>query len=60
MVRYFRPLARVGDRIHGIARDNFAERRSVRDFMEELRGAGVQTGAPPGGIAAGPVAGCHP
>lgn len=26
--------------------DNIAERLSVRDFMEELRGAGVQTGGP--------------
>ena len=27
--------------------DNMAERLSIRDFMEELRGAGVQTGGPP-------------
>ncbi len=27
-------------------RDNIAERLSVRNFMEELRGAGVQTGGP--------------
>lgn len=26
--------------------DNMAERRSMRNFMEELRGAGVQTGGP--------------
>ena len=26
--------------------DNIAERLSVRDFLEELRGAGVQTGGP--------------
>ena len=26
--------------------DNMAERLSMRDFMEELRGAGVQTGGP--------------
>lgn len=26
--------------------DNIAERLSMRDFMEELRGAGVQTGGP--------------
>jgi hypothetical protein len=26
--------------------DNIAERLSVRNFMEELRGAGVQTGGP--------------
>ena len=26
--------------------DNMAERLSIRDFMEELRGAGVQTGGP--------------
>lgn len=26
--------------------DNIAERLSVRDFMQELRGAGVQTGGP--------------
>ncbi|KRB08728.1 YaiI/YqxD family protein [Lysobacter sp. Root690] len=28
-------------------RDNIAERLSVRNFMDELRGAGVQTGGPP-------------
>ena len=27
--------------------DNMAERLSIRDFMEELRGAGIQTGGPP-------------
>lgn len=27
--------------------DNIAERLSMRNFMEELRGAGVQTGGPP-------------
>lgn len=27
--------------------DNMAERLSLRNFMEELRGAGVQTGGPP-------------
>lgn len=27
--------------------DNMAERLSMRNFMEELRGAGVQTGGPP-------------
>ena len=27
--------------------DNMAERLSVRNFMDELRGAGVQTGGPP-------------
>ena len=27
--------------------DNMAERLSIRDFMEALRGAGVQTGGPP-------------
>jgi len=27
--------------------DNIAQRLSMRDFMEELRGAGVQTGGPP-------------
>ena len=27
--------------------DNMAERLSIRDFMDELRGAGVQTGGPP-------------
>lgn len=27
--------------------DTMAERLSMRDFMEELRGAGVQTGGPP-------------
>lgn len=32
-----------GERFTG---DNIAERLSVRDFMEELRGAGVQTGGP--------------
>lgn len=32
-----------GDRY---TKDNIAERLSVRDFMEELRGAGVQTGGP--------------
>jgi uncharacterized protein YaiI (UPF0178 family) len=28
-------------------RDNIAERLSVRNFMDELRGAGIQTGGPP-------------
>lgn len=28
-------------------KDSIAERLSVRDFMDELRGAGVQTGGPP-------------
>ena len=28
-------------------RDNIAERLSIRNFMDELRGAGVQTGGPP-------------
>jgi uncharacterized protein YaiI (UPF0178 family) len=27
--------------------DNMAERLSMRNFMEELRGAGIQTGGPP-------------
>lgn len=27
--------------------DNLAQRLSLRNFMEELRGAGVQTGGPP-------------
>jgi uncharacterized protein YaiI (UPF0178 family) len=27
--------------------DNMAQRLSMRNFMEELRGAGVQTGGPP-------------
>jgi uncharacterized protein YaiI (UPF0178 family) len=27
--------------------DNIAQRLSMRNFMEELRGAGVQTGGPP-------------
>jgi hypothetical protein len=27
--------------------DNMAERLSMRNFMEELRGSGVQTGGPP-------------
>lgn len=29
------------------SRDSIAERLSLRDFMDELRGAGVQTGGPP-------------
>jgi uncharacterized protein YaiI (UPF0178 family) len=28
-------------------RDSIAERLSIRDFMDELRGAGIQTGGPP-------------
>lgn len=29
------------------SRDSIRERLSIRDFMDELRGAGVQTGGPP-------------
>lgn len=36
----------VNPRGEGFTTDNIAERLSVRDFMEELRGAGVQTGGP--------------
>ena len=36
----------VNPRGERFTRDNIAERLSVRDFMEELRGAGVQTGGP--------------
>lgn len=36
----------VNPRGERFTRDNIAERLSVRNFMEELRGAGVQTGGP--------------
>lgn len=36
----------VNPRGERFTRDNISERLSVRDFMEELRGAGVQTGWP--------------
>ncbi|KGM53308.1 hypothetical protein N800_07900 [Lysobacter daejeonensis GH1-9] len=36
----------VGPRGEPFTPDNMAERLSMRNFMEELRGAGVQTGGP--------------
>lgn len=36
----------VGPRGEPFTTDNMAERLSMRNFMEELRGAGVQTGGP--------------
>lgn len=36
----------VNPRGERFTKDNIAERLSVRNFMEELRGAGVQTGGP--------------
>ena len=36
----------VNPRGERFTRDNIAQRLSVRNFMEELRGAGVQTGGP--------------
>ena len=45
-----RVLAKGAEAVHPrgdrFTADNIAERLSVRDFMEELRGAGVQTGGP--------------
>jgi len=44
-------IEKGGDAIHPrgdrYTRDNIAERLSIRNFMEDLRGAGVQTGGPP-------------
>lgn len=44
-------IARGADALHPrgerYTKDSIAERLSVRDFMDELRGAGVQTGGPP-------------
>lgn len=46
-----RVIEKGGDAIHPrgdrYTADNIAERLSIRNFMEELRGAGVQTGGPP-------------
>lgn len=36
----------INPRGERFTRDNIAERLSMRNFMEELRGAGVQTGGP--------------
>ena len=45
-----RVLERGAEAVHPrgerYTRDNIAQRLSIRDFMEELRGAGVQTGGP--------------
>src|SRR5690606_10478256 len=41
-----RGAAALNPRGERYSADNMAERLSVRDFMEELRGAGVQTGGP--------------
>jgi uncharacterized protein YaiI (UPF0178 family) len=38
--------AAVNPRGEAFTRDNIAQRLSMRNFMEELRGAGVQTGGP--------------
>ena len=38
--------AAVNPRGEPFTRDNIAQRLSMRNFMEELRGAGVQTGGP--------------
>ena len=46
-----RVIEKGGDAIHPrgdrYTPDNIAERLSIRNFMEDLRGAGVQTGGPP-------------
>lgn len=46
-----RVIEKGGDAIHPrgdrYSTDNIAERLSIRNFMEDLRGAGVQTGGPP-------------
>lgn len=46
-----RVIEKGGDAVHPrgdrYTTDNIAERLSIRNFMEDLRGAGVQTGGPP-------------